>query len=124
VAPAGEFDSLSNTTHPMEGNTPRNELQRKSSRSAGHKYWRNFCARHEQEIESKKAVRYDSKCDDWYTVSNFERMYDDIYDTMAKAGVPKELNVWEHQDREWNAVSEDYPKRFGRATKHVLTHPE
>jgi hypothetical protein len=51
-------------------------------------------------------------------------MYDDIYDIMVKAGVAKELDDWEHQDREGNIVSEDNPKRFGRATKHVLTHPE
>jgi hypothetical protein len=43
---------------------------------------------------------------------------------MAKAGVAKELYDWLYQDREVHIVSEDDPKRFGRATKHVLTHPE
>jgi hypothetical protein len=60
----------------------------------GQKYWRNFCAHYEREIESKKAVQYESKRDDWCTVYNFESMHDDIYDTMAKAGVAKELDDW------------------------------
>jgi hypothetical protein len=50
-------------------------------------------------------------------------MYDAIYTTIAKAGVVKELDDWVYQDREGNIVSEDDPQRFGRATKHVLTHP-
>jgi hypothetical protein len=51
-------------------------------------------------------------------------MYHDIYDAMGKVGLKKELYHWVYQDREGNIVSEDDPKRFGRATTHVLTHPE
>jgi hypothetical protein len=58
------------------------------------------------------------------TGSNFERMYDDIYYTMAKAEVSTELDDWVHQDREGNIVSEDEPKRFDRATTHIITHPK
>jgi hypothetical protein len=58
----------------------------------GQKYWLNFCKRHVREIESTKAVRYDSKRDDWCTLENFEQMYNDVYDMMFKASVAKELD--------------------------------
>jgi hypothetical protein len=84
----------------------------------GHKYWNIFCKQNAREIESKKAVRYDSKCDDWCTLSNFERIYDDVYAMMMKCVVAKGLDEWVHQDREGNIVLEDDPKRDGRKTKH------
>jgi hypothetical protein len=39
----------------------------------------------------------------------FKRMFDGIYDTMAKAGVAKELDKWIYQDRQGNIVLEDDP---------------
>jgi hypothetical protein len=90
----------------------------------GQKYWLNFCERHAREIESKKAVRYDSKRDDLCTLENFERMHDNVYDTMVKAGVTRVLDEWIYQDRQGNIVLEDDPERYGQKTKHVLTHPE
>jgi hypothetical protein len=49
-------------------------------------------------------VRYDLNRGDWCTLSNFERMYEDVYAKMVKYGVAKELDEWVHQDREGNIV--------------------
>jgi hypothetical protein len=90
----------------------------------GKKYWENFCRRYPTEIERKKAVKFDSKRDNWCTKDNFSTMYDDIYKTMVEAGVALELHEHVYLDKEANTVLEDNPARYGCKTKFKLTHPE
>jgi hypothetical protein len=47
-------------------------FREESAAELGQKHWQHLCKRHLREIESKKAVRYDSKRDDWciYQFSN------------------------------------------------------
>jgi hypothetical protein len=51
----------------------------------------------------------------WCTLSNLERMYDDIYDDMMTGGVAKELDDWVYQDREGNIV-------FSGAKQNIYLH--
>jgi hypothetical protein len=46
-------------------------------------YWQNFCRRYRNLISAKKAVRFDSKRDDWYRLDNFE----DLYERLWEAGI-------------------------------------
>jgi hypothetical protein len=75
-----------------------------TSAALGQKHWNIFCKLNARGIKSKKAVQYNSKRDDWCTLSNFERMYDDVYATILKCGVAKELDECVHQEREGNIV--------------------
>ncbi len=62
----------------------------KSTAYLGKKYWQNFRKRHPK-IKTKKAVRFDTKRDDWCTYENFIAMYDGINSQMVKSGVDVEL---------------------------------
>ncbi len=44
-----------------------------------------------QEINTKRAVCFDSKCDDWCTIENFEKMYRGVYAALVDANVAIEL---------------------------------
>jgi hypothetical protein len=83
---------------------PSKNFREDKATTLGQKYWRNLCRRHSREIESKKAVRYDSKRDDWCTLLNFKRMHDDIYAAMVRGGVAKELDYLVYHDRERNTL--------------------
>jgi hypothetical protein len=48
----------------------------------GMKYWHNFKKRH-PEINTKGAVRFYSKCNDWCNCENFEKMYHGVYSAMV-----------------------------------------
>jgi len=56
----------------------------------GIKYWQNFKKRH-PEINTKRAVKFDSKRDDWCTFDNFEKMYQGVYAAMVKSNVAIKL---------------------------------
>jgi hypothetical protein len=58
-----------------------------SFRSLGTRYWQNFCRRNRNLISAKKAVRFDSKQDDWCRLDNFEDMYEDVYERLWEAGI-------------------------------------
>jgi hypothetical protein len=88
------------------------------------KYWENFCRWNTIEIERKKAVKFDSKRDDWCTKENFVVMYDTIYKTMVRSGVAEELPEPVFQNSTGNTVPENDRTRYGQNTKHRLTHPE
>jgi hypothetical protein len=53
----------------------------------GQTYWQNFCRRNDDVITSKKAVRFDSKRDEWCRLENFADMYDGVYQRLIEAGV-------------------------------------
>jgi hypothetical protein len=43
--------------------------------SLGARYWQNFCRRNENAITAKKALRFDSKRNDWCPWDTFRDMY-------------------------------------------------
>jgi hypothetical protein len=49
----------------------KKNYREETAATLGWRYWQNVCKRHAREIESKKDVRYDSKHDDWCTLSIF-----------------------------------------------------
>ena len=88
----------------------------------GNHYWVNFKKRH-PEINSKKAVRFDSKRDDWCTYENFEKMYNGVYKAMVDARVAIELEeeVFVKVD---GTITENEEESYGRKTKFLLTQPK
>jgi hypothetical protein len=48
--------------------------------------WQNFCRRNEYVITAKKAVRFDSKRDDWCRWDNFRDMYGGVYGQLHHKG--------------------------------------
>jgi hypothetical protein len=62
----------------------------------GLRYWQSFCRRNADVITSKKAVRSDSKRDDWCRIDNFADIYDGVYKKLVEAGVAEVLEheVW------------------------------
>jgi hypothetical protein len=91
--------------------------------SLGVRYWKNFCRRNADLISAKKAVRFDSKRDDWCRLDNFEDMYDDVYERLWEAGIAEKLDeaVWRDKD---NNIVETQAEAYGRKTKYSLLHPE
>jgi hypothetical protein len=59
----------------------------------GNCYWKNFYRRNAETISAKKAVRVDSKRDDWCLLDNFEDVYDGIYERLWGAGVAEKLDI-------------------------------
>ena len=88
----------------------------------GAHYWVNFKKRH-PEINSKRAVRFDSKRDDWCTIENFEKMYKGVYAAMvdAKVAIQLEEEVFVKPD---GTITEKEEESVGRKTKFLLTRPE
>ena len=88
----------------------------------GSHYWVNFKKRH-PEINSKRAVRFDSKRDDWCTMENFEKMYRGVYAALVNANVAIELEeeVFIKLD---GTITEKEEESVGRKTRFVLTRPE
>jgi hypothetical protein len=59
----------------------------------GQRYWQNFCRWNADVITSKKAVRLDSKRDEWCRLENFIDMYDRVYyDKLVESGVGEMLD--------------------------------
>jgi hypothetical protein len=78
----------------------------------GKKYWVILFCCHATEIERKKAVKFNSKRDDWRTKEKNATMYNAIYNMMFRYGVARELPEPVFQDRGGNTVLESDPKRF------------
>jgi hypothetical protein len=68
--------------------------------SPGTRYWQNFCRRNAAIISAKKAVRFDSKRDDWCRLDNFEDMNDDVYEKLWEAGIAEKLDGGVWRDKE------------------------
>jgi hypothetical protein len=58
----------------------------------GQRYWQKNCRRNANVITSKKAVRFNSKRDDWCRLENFADMYDGVYEKMVRSGVEEKLD--------------------------------
>jgi hypothetical protein len=74
-------------------------------------------------ITSKKAVRSNSKRDDWCRLENFDDMYDGVYNKLVESGVAEVLEheVW--RDMHNNGVLTEV-EAYGRKTGYSLLHPE
>jgi hypothetical protein len=60
------------------------------------RYWQNFCRRSRNLISARKAVRFDSKRDDWCRLDSFEDIYEYVYERFWEAGIVEKLDesVW------------------------------
>jgi hypothetical protein len=83
----------------------------------------DFYRRNKDVISCKKAVRFDSKRDDWCHLEKNQDMHDGVYDKLAEAGVVQVLEneVW--LDINGNIV-ENEAEAYGRKTEYLLRHPE
>jgi Fe-S-cluster formation regulator IscX/YfhJ len=91
--------------------------------SLGTRYWQNFCRHNAAVISAKKAVRFDSKRDEWCHLDNFEDMYDDVYETLCEAGIAEKLDEAAWRDKDNNIVGTQ-AEAYGRNTQYSLLNPE
>jgi hypothetical protein len=101
----------------------KNGPQYDTFRTLCQRYWQFFCRRNADVITSKKAVRFDSKRDDWCRLENVADMYDGVYDKLVQSGVAEKLDhvVW--RDIENNIVNTE-TEAYGRQTGYSLVHPD
>ena len=73
-------------------------------------------------VKAKKGVKFDGKRADWCTLRNFEQMYRDVYEEMAKMGIAEKLDeeVWLNKSGDVVANEEG---ALGMKTKYILKHP-
>jgi Fe-S-cluster formation regulator IscX/YfhJ len=92
--------------------------------SLGMRYWQNFCRHNRNLISAKKAVRFDSKRDDWCRLDNFEDMYEYVYERLLEAGIVEKLDeaLWRNKD---NNIVVTQAEAYGRKTRRYSSlHPE
>ena len=92
------------------------------SKPLGSGYWRGFMSRNWLHVKAKKGVKFDGKRADWCTLRNFEQMYRDAYEEMAKMGIAEKLDeeVWLNKSGDVVANEEG---ALGMKTKYILKHP-
>ena len=92
------------------------------SKPLGSGYWRGFMSRNWLHVKAKKGVKFDGKRADWCTLRNFEQMYRDVYEEMAKMGIKEKLDeeVWLNKSGDVVANEEG---ALGMKTKYILKHP-
>jgi hypothetical protein len=85
--------------------------------SIGTRNWKNCCRHNDDIISAKKAVRFESKRDDWCRLGNFEDMYDDVYERLWESGIAENLDepAWRHKD---NNIVETPTEAHGRKTQY------
>jgi hypothetical protein len=83
--------------------------------SLGEKYWQNFCQRNEDVITARKAVRFDSKRNDWCRWDNFRDVYAGVYGQLHQMGIAEILgdNVWKDEK---NNIVETEVETYGKQT--------
>lgn len=89
----------------------------------GIKYWRNFMKRNKHIVSAKKAVKFDTKRDEWCTYHNFKEMYEEVYTLLVSTGlaVKHDLPVWRNKDGE---IVEQEVDSFGLESAYELIHPD
>jgi hypothetical protein len=82
----------------------------------GQRYWQKICRRNADVIASKKAVRFDSKRDDWCRLENFADIYDGVYNKLVESGL---IEVLEHEMRRdiHNNVMQTEAEAYGHKTR-------
>ena len=86
------------------------------------KYWANFKNQNEHFICSKKGKKYEPDRAAWSTYANFHQIYDQIYETIAKAGLAKELKIPTWKDKLSNIINDCNAARC--KVIHDLIKPE
>jgi hypothetical protein len=91
--------------------------------SLGARYWQNFCRRNEDVITVKKAVRFDSKRDDWCCWDNLCHMYGRVYLQLHHMGIAETWGGkgWRYDK---NNIVETEAEAYGKKTEYSLKHPE
>jgi hypothetical protein len=123
----GEFHDQrnrhANWSNVLEKGNLKNSERDDSFGSLGTRCSQNFCRRNAAIISAKKAVRFDSKRDDWCRLDNVEDMYDDVYEKLWEAGIAENLDedVWRDKD---NSIVVTQAEAYGRKTQYSLLHPE
>ena len=64
--------------------------------TAGQDYWHSFTNEYNGILSSKKVLTYDRKEEEWCTLSNFQQMYDQIYERMVYVGAAKNFEDKKH----------------------------
>jgi len=95
---------------------------RKSDDVLGTAYWRGFLSRYEHLIVRKRGEKFAMARDDWSKYSNFEKMYESVYDEMVNAGVATKLDEPAWMDIHGNFCLEE--DTFGQKCTHHLLYPE
>jgi hypothetical protein len=104
-------------------NLPEDDVENNANLAyLGTAYWRNFKKRH-PELKTKRAVRFDSKREDWCNFDNFRAMYAGVYAAMVQSRVAIELEE-EVMVRLDGTITLDEKEKAGRKTKYILTRPE
>jgi hypothetical protein len=88
----------------------------------GMKYWQNFKKRH-PEINTKRAVKFDSKRNDWCTLENFEKMHQWVYAAMVNSNVAIKLPEKKMVQLD-ERITDNKEEGVGRETEFILTRPE
>jgi hypothetical protein len=84
----------------------------------GARYWQFFCRWNHGIISAKKAVRFDSKRDDWCRNDNFSDMNDDVYGRLHEMGIAENLSEAVWRDRDNKIVIE--ADAYGQKTAYSL----
>jgi hypothetical protein len=114
--------SSSNLQHSLIEWKEKHKIKGNEDGKVGIRYWQNF-KKHRPEINTKQAVRFDSKCEDWCTVENFEKMYKGVYAAMVKSNVAIQLSEKKMVMLD-GRITENKEESVGRETEFILTHPE
>jgi hypothetical protein len=87
-----------------------------------HRYGQHFCRRNADIITSKKAVRFDSKKDDWCCLETFADIDDGVHDKLVQSGVAEKLDhvVWRDID---TYIVNTEAEAYGRQMGYSLVHP-
>jgi hypothetical protein len=114
--------SSSNLQHSLIKWKEKHKIKGDENVKVGIRYWQNFRKCH-PEINTKQAVRFDSKHDDRCTMENFEKMYKGVYAAMVKSNVAIQLPEKKMVMLD-GRITENKEESAGRETKFILTHPE
>jgi len=86
-------------------------------------YWKGFRRRYAHELVSKKGVQFGHNRSEWCKHSNFERMYNIVYEAMHMAGVVEQLNEPEWQNAAGEKVSCE-GESTGEKIQYKIIHPD
>lgn len=90
----------------------------------GKKWYHSFLNRYKHKIRRGRCKIQDVCRKSWCTYDHFEAMYDDVYETMVKAGVASKLDEEVYLNKDGDIVEEDSTEKFGRKTTYIMDHPE
>jgi len=90
----------------------------------GTQFWHNFMKCNSHCLINKWGEKFASSRADWLTYDNFERMYNDIYAAMKKAGLICDLETPVSMDSQGNIVPMGDSTAFGLPVWQCVIHPD